>query len=306
MDMVQYILDMEPKIRLAGFLGLFVIMGLLEAIMPRRKRVDTRAHRWVSNLGIVFVSSFAAKLFFKFMFVGTLVQFASMIQAKGWGLFNYFIPLDNMAGDAATWLHIAKGVILMDMIIYFQHRFVHDNKYLWDFHKVHHADMDLDVTSGNRFHPVEILFSLVVKIVAILALGVHPVSIIIFEVILNGMAQWNHANFKLPLFIEKPLRMVFVTQDFHRVHHSTYVNETNSNYGFNLSIWDYMFGTYIAQPRKGHENMDVGLVEYRNPKKLGLMNLIFRLPYDQGAVEYATAENKEDIEFDESKHKPEV
>jgi sterol desaturase/sphingolipid hydroxylase (fatty acid hydroxylase superfamily) len=309
--MIDYILTNEPKIRLMFFLGIFLVMGFLEAILPRRKRMMTRASRWVTNLGIVFISSAGAGLFFKLIFVGTLVQFAAMLQDKGWGMFNFFIentdilvhhfPLLKNNIDpsniklAGEWMIIIKGVVLMDLIIYFQHRVAHSNRYLWDLHKVHHADVDLDVTSGNRFHPVEILFSLVVKIFAITLFGVHPVSIIIFEVVLNGMAQINHANFKLPLFLDKILRLCFVTPDFHRVHHSCVVKETNSNYGFNLSWWDYMFGTYIGQPRKGHDDMDVGLKQYRDIKKLGLWDL-FLMPTDRETFEYADAENKQDVQ----------
>ncbi len=296
--MTDFILQNELKIRLIGFLGTFAIMAILEAIFPRRKRVDTRLHRWTANFGIIISSSITANIFFRFIFIGTLVQFASMVQNKGWGLFNYFIPL---ATDASTWeslVYIIKGVVIMDLIIYFQHRFAHSNKYIWQVHKVHHADMDLDVTSGNRFHPIEILFSIFVKIVAIITLGIHPVSIIIFEVILNGLAQWNHANLKLPLWCDRLLRKFLVTPDFHRVHHSIVVKETNSNYGFNLTWWDYLFGTYEAQPVAGHDNMEIGIKEYRDPKELGFINL-FRIPYDHLAEEYAKAGNKEDVQFDE-------
>tara|TARA_Y100001954_G_scaffold132461_1_gene141555 strand:+ start:7621 stop:8598 length:978 start_codon:yes stop_codon:yes gene_type:complete len=295
--LIDFILSEEPKIRLISFLGIFTFMAVVETLWPRKKRVDSRKNRWTSNFGIVFVSSIAANLFFKFLFIGTLVQFASMIRDKGWGLFNYFADSSVQMSSGAEWLLILKGIIVMDLIIYFQHRFSHSNKYIWDMHKVHHADLDLDVTSGNRFHPVEILFSLLVKIVSITVLGIHPVSMIIFEVVLNGMAQWNHSNFKLPLWIDKYVRFLIVTPDFHRVHHSVHVKETNSNYGFNLSWWDYMFGTYQGQPRDGHENMKLGLNEYRDPKQLRLIDL-FLIPYDQKTLAYAHASNKEEIIFD--------
>ena len=270
------------------------MIGIIEALFPRRKRIDTRLRRWTSNFGIVFVASVAANIFYKILFIGTLVQFSSMIKDKGWGLFNYLASHSAQMSDALEWALIIKGIILMDLIIYFQHRFSHSNKYIWGVHKVHHTDLDLDVTSGNRFHPVEILFSIFIKIVSIVIFGINPISIILFEVILNGMSQWSHSNFKLPLWIDKNLRFIFVTPDFHRVHHSIHVKETNSNYGFNISWWDYIFGTYQDRPRDGHDHMQMGLNEYRNPKELGLIQL-FIIPYDQKALEYARAKNKEEI-----------
>ncbi len=183
-------------------------------------------------------------------------------QEHGWGLLN------NV--DLPNWVELTAGIIILDLAIYLQHVMFHAVPILWRLHMMHHADLDYDLTTGLRFHPVEIVLSMILKMTIIVALGPPMVSVLAFEIILNGMALFNHGNIKLPLSADHFLRLFVVTPDMHRVHHSVIIHETNSNYGFNLSIWDRLFGTYLAQPSKGHEDMIIGLSQFRDHRRLTL------------------------------------
>jgi sterol desaturase/sphingolipid hydroxylase (fatty acid hydroxylase superfamily) len=225
---------------------------ILESLFPRKARSQARAHRWFTNLMIVVIDSICLRLLFPIIAVGTAIWAAQ----RGWGLFNLW--------DGPLWLELILAVIILDGLIYRQHVMSHHIPMLWALHKVHHTDRDLDVTSALRFHPLEILFSMIYKMFWVIILGPSAAAVIIFEVILNGSAMFNHANMRLPLWLDKILRLVIVTPDMHRVHHSVIEAETNSNYGFFLSIWDRLGRSYRAQPALGHDNMVIGLREHQH------------------------------------------
>jgi len=258
----ETLLNFEPYIRLSAFFGIFVIMASLELIAPRRPLTVSKKLRWGSNLGIVVLNTIVARLVLPM----APIIFATLCMDRGWGVFN----LIAWSG----WAEIALAVILLDFVIWLQHVMVHAVPLFWRLHRMHHTDLDYDVTTGARFHPIEILLSLGIKFSVIALIGASPVAVLLFEVILNAMAMFNHANVRLPLGLDKILRILVVTPDFHRVHHSIIVQETNSNYGFNLSIWDRLFGTYIAQPEKGHDDMTIGLPIFRDPTEQRLDKML--------------------------------
>jgi sterol desaturase/sphingolipid hydroxylase (fatty acid hydroxylase superfamily) len=198
------------------------------------------------------------------------IGMAQKAQANGWGLLNHF--------DIPGSIVLVVGIVALDLVIYLQHVMFHAVPILWRLHMVHHADLDYDLTTGLRFHPLEIVLSMILKITIIVALGPPVASVLAFEIILNGMAMFNHGNIKLPLSVDRFLRLFVVTPDMHRVHHSVIIRETNSNYGFNLSIWDRLFGTYLAQPSKGHKDMIIGLSQFRDHRRLTLPWLLI-LPF---------------------------
>lgn len=248
----DYILAHEGTLRLSVFAGILLVMITAESLWPRRARVQNRGVRWVTNAIMVVLGTLALRLLFPIVAVGT----ALWASGSGWGLFNLTaFPL---------WLEIILAVILLDLAIYAQHVASHHIPIIWRFHKVHHTDRDLDASSALRFHPVEIAASMLYKMGIVLLLGPAAIAVIIFEIMLSAGAVFNHANVRLPLSLDQTLRRVIVTPDYHRVHHSTAEQETNSNYGFFLSVWDYVFGTYRAQPALGQEGMYVGLSEYQN------------------------------------------
>jgi len=264
--MNEFILQNEPTIRLSFFLGIFAVMAIWELYAPRRALTVSKLVRWSNNLGLVFLNSFILRLLFPAAAVGV----AAFASENGWGLLNYY--------SLPFFLAVLLAVIAMDFIIYLQHVLVHAVPVLWRLHRVHHADLDFDVTTGSRFHTVEIILSMLIKFATIIVLGPPVVAVVIFEVILNGMAMFNHSNVRLPVGIDRTLRKFVVTPDMHRVHHSVEDNETNSNFGFNLSIWDRIFGTYIDQPREGHENMIIGIHTYRDPKQVCWLPGMLKLP----------------------------
>ncbi len=249
--MINTIEQNEPTIRLAVFGGVLILMLILETLFPRKARTQNRGLHIATNLGIVVLYTLVMRVLFPVAAMGTAVYAAS----KGWGLLNLF--------EMPVWAHILISAVLLDMAVYWQHVASHKIPMIWAFHKMHHADRDIDATTGIRFHPVEIVLSMLYKMVIVLILGPHVIGVFIFEVVLNGSAMFNHANIRLPLWLDKIVRILFVTPDMHRVHHSVIVKETNSNYGFNLSIWDKLFGSYIAQPKEGHDKMTIGLSEYQ-------------------------------------------
>ena len=240
----------EGTIRLSIFLGVLIIMALWELAAPRRRLVQNKLRRWASNLGIVVLNTMVVRLLFPILAVGTAVWTAQ----AGWGLLN-LIALP-------AWLEVAVAVILLDMVVYWQHRLFHLIPLFWRIHRMHHADLDFDVTTALRFHPIEIVLSMLLKLGAVLILGPAALAVLIFEVLLNGTAMFNHSNAKLPLALDRWLRLLVVTPDMHRVHHSVEALEFNSNFGFNLPWWDRLFGSYRDQPAAGHEQMRIGLRAY--------------------------------------------
>lgn len=226
-----------------------MLMVLGEVLIPRRIGSQPRLWRWLSNLGLAVVNTALLRLL-----PLAAVGVAAIAQQQGWGLFQ-IVALPTGA-------EIAIAVILLDLLIYGQHAMFHRVPLLWRVHRVHHTDLDLDSTTGIRFHPIEILLSMGLKIIAVILLGAPPLAVIIFEIVLNATALFNHSNIRLSNGLDRRLRLLLVTPDMHRVHHSVIPSETNSNFGFNLPWWDYLFGTYCAQPQAGHEAMKLGLPDF--------------------------------------------
>jgi sterol desaturase/sphingolipid hydroxylase (fatty acid hydroxylase superfamily) len=252
----------EPAIRLAAFAGVLALMAGLEAALPRRRRSFGRLRRWPGNLGVVAVDTLVLRLVFPTAAIGV----ALAAEARGVGL----IPWLGLPAPLA----VLVAVVLLDLAIYLQHVLFHAVPALWRLHRVHHADLDFDVTTGLRFHPVEILLSIVIKLMVVVALGAPAVAVLVFEVLLNATSMFNHANLRLPAWLDRALRLVLVTPDMHRVHHSVVPRETNSNFGFNLALWDRLFGTYRAQPAAGHETMTIGIEQFRDPGELRLDRML--------------------------------
>lgn len=243
-------MENEATIRLAVFLGLFALFAVAEAFAPRRPRTQSQARRWVTNWGITILNTLTLRLMalaLPLLAVGAAMD----ATAQGWGLFNRL--------DLPGWIGIACAVLILDFAIWLQHLVTHKVPILWRLHRVHHADRDMDVTTAIRFHPLEIALSMLLKIGLVYLLGPAAIAVILFEILLNGTALFNHANLRLPLAFDRVLRLVLVTPDMHRVHHSIHRHEHDSNYGFALSIWDRMFRTYTPQPEAGHDGMTVGL-----------------------------------------------
>lgn len=260
--MSETILAAEPTIRLAAFLGVLAAMALWEVAAPRRRREIPRVIRWTNNLALVVLDTAILRLTFPIIAVGLAV----MAEERGWGLFNNI--------DVPFWLAVVVSMLVLDLAIYLQHVMFHAVPGLWRLHRMHHADLDFDATTGLRFHPVEILISMGIKLAVVAALGPPAVAVLLFEVILNATALFNHANIDLPRPVDRVLRLIVVTPDMHRVHHSTDPRETNSNYGFNLPWWDRLLGTYIAQPAKGHEGMEIGIEQFRTRRDLWLDRML--------------------------------
>lgn len=242
----------ESTLRLAAFTSVLAVMALYELAFPRRKLVLARGRRWVTNLGIVVLDSVLVRVLFPAAAVGAGIW----AEETGTGLFNVL--------GVPGWAAGIAGFLVLDFAIWGQHLAAHKIPLLWRVHRVHHSDRDIDVTTALRFHPIEIVLSMLFKIAIVAALGIPPLAVLAFEVVLNAMAMFNHANVRIPASIDRWLRLVVVTPDMHRVHHSIIRRETDSNYGFNLSIWDRMFATYIPQPEAGHEGMTIGLEEYQS------------------------------------------
>lgn len=265
--MQTFIIENEPVIRMGFFVSILVIMALWEIFAPRRQLTVSKLMRWTNNIGLVVFNTVLLRLVFPMAAVGV----ALYAEVHDWGVLHVWqVPI---------WLAIVISVIAMDFIIYLQHVLVHAVPMLWRLHRVHHADLDYDLTTGARFHPIEIILSMLIKFATIVVLGPPVIAVIIFEVILNGMAMFNHANIRLPLGLDRVIRMLLVTPDMHRVHHSIEDDEANSNFGFNLSIWDRLFGTYAAQPRAGHEGMTIGIRQFRDTKNCSWLTGLLMLPF---------------------------
>jgi len=258
------LLAAEPAVRLGCFLGVLALVALWEALAPRRAQAIGRLTRWPNNLGVVVVDTLVLRLLFPTAAVGL----ALAGEARGWGLLN------DVALPPA--LKVLAAVVALDLVIYLQHVLFHAVPALWRLHRMHHADLEFDVTTGVRFHPLEIALSMGIKLVVIAALGAPAVGVLLFEVLLNATSMFSHGNVHLPEGLDRALRWVLVTPEMHRVHHSVVPRETNSNFGFNLSVWDRLFGTYRPQPAAGHEAMTIGIGEFRDPAELRLDRMLLQ------------------------------
>ncbi len=265
----------ELVIRLGAALGVFAAMALWEVLAPRRAMSIGRARRWPGNLGILVLDALTVRLLIPVAAVGTAVIAAR----NGWGLLN-ITPWP-------AWLEILLGFFILDLAIYAQHWAFHKVPVLWRLHRMHHADLDIDVSTGLRFHPIEIVLSMLIKMAVVVLVGIPAVAVVAFEVVLNATSMFNHSNAAMPAWLDRIVRLIVVTPDMHRVHHSVRRHETDSNFGFNLPWWDRVFGTYRAAPEAGHDRMTIGLPIFRDPKELRLDRLITQ-PFRDDAGNAAT------------------
>lgn len=266
-------MNIETIFRLGFFIGAFALIAVLEILAPRRALTVSKSKRWFSNLTIIALNPVSVHLVFPILPVGM----ALIAAERNWGLLN------NL--DLPFWLETAIGVIALDLTVYFQHVLHHAVPLLWRLHMVHHADLDYDLTTGLRFHPVEIIVSMALKLSAVTALGPSALAVLIFEIALNVTAMFNHSNIHIPIGMDRLLRLAVVTPDMHRVHHSVVIKETNSNYGFAFPWWDRIFGTYQDQPIQGHHTMTIGLTQFSDIKQQTLFQLL-TMPFaeDPGKV----------------------
>lgn len=254
----------EPLLRLGAFLGIFVLVGLWEAAAPRRTPQFTRRARWPHNVALLAADIAVVRL----LVPGAAIAVAMAGERNGWGLFNVVQP--------PVWIGIPLAVAFLDLAIYFQHVAFHALPTLWRLHRVHHTDLDFDVTTATRFHPMEILISTGIKCAAVAAIGAPVVAVLAFELLLNASSMFNHGNVRIPAGVDRWLRWLVVTPDMHRVHHSVVFNETSSNFGFALPWWDRLLGTYRAQPRAGHEAMTIGVDAFRSEDDLRIDRLLIQ------------------------------
>ncbi len=271
----------EVAIRLGFFVGMLVLVALWEVVAPRRALTASKTLRWASNLGLVALNTVLLRLLFPLAAVGV----AAFCTAHGWGLLNYL--------QLPFWLAVAITVIGMDFVIWLQHVMVHAVPALWRLHRVHHADPDYDVTTGSRFHPLEIGLSMLVKVAAITVLGPPVLAVLMFEVLLNATSMFNHGNIQLPPALDRALRWWLVTPDMHRVHHSIEEDETNSNFGFNLPWWDRLLGTYSDQPRAGHEGMTIGIRGHTDPWEVVRLDGMLLMPFRGGVGGHAVHQRRQ-------------
>ncbi len=263
----------DGAIRLAVFVSVFLVMALIELAAPKRTLVAPKGRRWLTNLGISVTGTLLLRLMAMLAVPLAAIAAAAYAEAHRIGLFNQV--------NWPQWVKLAIALVALDLAIWAQHLASHKIPLLWRLHRVHHADRDIDVTTAVRFHPVEIGLSMLWKTVVVLALGASPLAVFLFEVILNACAMFNHANIALPLWLDGYLRLLIVTPDMHRVHHSIERREHDANYGFNLSLWDRLFRTYVAEPEGGHQGMTIGLAPYQSegPTRFGWsLALPFRDP----------------------------
>jgi sterol desaturase/sphingolipid hydroxylase (fatty acid hydroxylase superfamily) len=270
---MESILEIEPVIRLGCFLGMLALITLWEVKLPRRQLLHSKRIRWLGNLGMMLINTGLLRILVPTAAVG----FALVVDEVGWGLLNQ-LPIAN-------WAIFVIAVISLDLAIYLQHVLFHAVPALWRIHRMHHADLDFDVTTGLRFHPIEILLSMGIKLGVIAVLGAPAAAVLMFEILLNATSMFNHGNIRLPVNVDRVLRWFVVTPDMHRVHHSITPTETNSNFGFNLPWWDRLLGTYRAQPVAGHEGMSIGIEQFRDPRDLG-MDRMFIQPFRGDAGDY--------------------
>jgi sterol desaturase/sphingolipid hydroxylase (fatty acid hydroxylase superfamily) len=274
-------LPYESVIRLGGFVGVLALMALWEILAPRRRLIAGKPWRWASNLGLVALDTVAVRIVVPLGAVGTAI----IAHEYNWGLFNNLL--------LPEWAAVVLSVVALDFTIYLQHVLFHAVPVLWRLHMVHHADLDFDVSTGVRFHVLEILISMGIKMAAVVLLGAPALSVLIFEVLLNATSMFSHGNVHLPAWFDRVLRLVVVTPDMHRVHHSIHVRETNSNFGFNAPWWDYLFGTYKDQPADGHEGMTIGLKQFRDERRAERLHWMLLLPFVGRVGDYPISRRNE-------------
>ena len=270
----------EIAVRLGAFVAVLVTMALWEVLTPRRPSSYSRIRRWPNNLGIVALNTALVRI----LLPGAAVGLALIGEQRGWGLLNH-LPVPR-------WAAVLASMILLDLAIYLQHVMFHAVPALWRVHRMHHTDLHFDVTTGVRFHPIEIVLSMLFKLGLVAALGAPAMGVLLFEVLLNATALFNHGNVRMPLGLDRLLRWLVVTPDMHRVHHSILVQETNSNFGFNLPWWDWLLGTYRDQPAVGHNAMTIGIEQFREARELRLDRMLlqpFRGPTGRYAISWKTA-----------------
>lgn len=275
MALEQFVAAHEPAIRLGFFVGVFAAVALWERLSPRRALTVSKALRWTGNLGLVLLNTVILRLLFPLAGAGM----AAFAAANGWGLLNHF--------EVPFGVALLLGVIALDFVIWLQHVMVHAVPALWRLHRVHHADIDYDLTTGTRFHPLEIVLSMLIKFATIAVLGPPVLAVVLFEVLLNATSMFNHGNIRLPAALDRVLRWFIVTPDMHRVHHSVDDDETNSNFGFNLPWWDRLLGTYREQPRAGHERMVIGIRNHTDPREVARLPGMLMLPFKGAVTDYA-------------------
>ena len=272
-------MEFDVLIRVIAFLSVFGLMASWEIMAPRRQRSALSLRRWVANLSVAALNTIVIRI----VLASGAVGIAMVSAEHGWGILNML--------HWPSWIEVLLAVLVLDLVIYLQHVAFHAVPMFWKVHMVHHTDPDYDVTTAVRFHPVEAVLSMVIKIAVVAIVGASPTAVLVFEVLLNGMAMFNHANVRIPHVVERILRWVMVTPDMHRIHHSIVPRETNRNFGFNLPWWDRLFGTYLANPAHGHERMTFGLKQYRNPACLKLLNIL-KLPFLRAAGNHSMAQEE--------------
>jgi len=258
------IVDSESAIRLAVFLAVFILLAIAEVFSPRRKLNYAKLQRWMNNIAISVINTVIVRISFPIAGVAATL----FAQERQWGLLNQY--------STPGWLNIVIFLLVFDLTIYWQHRLFHAVPLLWRFHRMHHTDLDYDLTTGNRFHPASILISSAIKLVLIIALGASAAAILIAELLLNVTSMFNHSNLKLPLALDTMLRKIIVTPDMHRIHHSTDNFEHNNNFGFNFSWWDHLFGTYLHNPKQPHETMDIGISGLQDKRSINCLWLLLQ------------------------------
>jgi sterol desaturase/sphingolipid hydroxylase (fatty acid hydroxylase superfamily) len=275
------VLAYEPIVRLAAFAGVFLLMAAWELMGPRRKQSVGRTWRWPNNLGVMVVDT----LLMRILFPTAAVGLALVAEARSFGLFNVVA--------FPWWIGVVLSVVILDLAIYLQHVLFHAVPALWRLHRMHHADLDIDVTTGLRFHPIEIVLSILIKFAVVAVLGPPAIAVLIFEVLLNATSMFNHSNVCIPEGIDRVLRWFVVTPDMHRIHHSILSRETNGNFGFNLPWWDHLLGTYRAQPEAGHEGMTIGIEQFRDSRELRLDRMLLQ-PFRGDAGRYPIGHQEAD------------
>ena len=275
MDSTPWFLTYETTIRVVFFVGVFALVALWELASPRRVLRLSRRQRWVANVGVVIINTALVRLMFPVAALGV----AATAATEGWGVLNHWaVPF---------WLAVPLAVVAMDFVIWLQHVMVHAVPALWRLHRVHHADIDYDLTTGARFHPIEILLSMGIKFATIVLLGAPVLAVLVFEILLSACAMFNHGNIRLPAGVDRVLRWFMVTPDMHRVHHSVEDDESNSNFGFNLTWWDRLFGTYQAEPRAGQVGMTIGIRSHTDPDEVDRLPGMLTMPFRGKVTGYA-------------------
>ncbi|WP_135078196.1 sterol desaturase family protein [Terasakiella sp. SH-1] len=264
--MSEFITSNEGFIRLGVFFSVFCLVAFCEGLFPKRARLFPRGQRWGANIGVLLIGGLCVRVFMPWVPVSVA----------------YYVSVENAAlmniSASTELVNTLLGVVILDLAIYMQHRAMHKIPILWRLHRMHHCDLECDVTTGIRFHPLEIIISIFYKIVVIFIFGIDVLAVIIFEILLNAMAMFNHANLKLPFGVDRMVRLFIVTPDMHRVHHSVLSQETNSNYGFFLSCWDRAFQSYTSQPMMGHDKMTIGLADFKGKSCLKLWSML-KIPF---------------------------